>query len=392
MRLREALARPGLSVIAEIKRRSPSAGDLRPDADAGRLAAAFERAGAVATSVLVDARFGGSLRDLRAARASTRLPLLAKGFLRREEDLVDVRRAGADAALVILRDLDDRVAQRLMARAQELGLEIVIEAYDPKELRRAEALGGAIVGVNARDLGSFRVDLPRALDLVEAAPAGRVVVAESGVLHRGHALLAEAAGADAVLVGTALMRAPDPAAALRDLLARPLVKVCGLTRTEDVAAAAEAGADMAGFVLAESPRRVPEPLAVPDRLVSVGITVGEGRDPGTHLVQRYERRGAHRGRDGVLLRGDRVVARVPDLPWLEEDPRHLDRAAAVRGRVMLAGGLSPGSVGEAIRRVRPWAVDASRGLESAPGLKDPERIHAFVRAARAAGSAIGGTR
>jgi indole-3-glycerol phosphate synthase / phosphoribosylanthranilate isomerase len=392
MRLREALARPGLSVIAEIKRRSPSAGDLRPDADAGRLAAAFERAGAVATSVLVDARFGGSLRDLRAARASTRLPLLAKGFLRREEDLVDVRRAGADAALVILRDLDDRVAQRLMARAQELGLEIVIEAYDPKELRRAEALGGAIVGVNARDLGSFRVDLPRALDLVKAAPAGRVVVAESGVLHRGHALLAEAAGADAVLVGTALMRAPDPAAALRDLLARPLVKVCGLTRTEDVAAAAEAGADMAGFVLAESPRRVPEPLAVPDRLVSVGITVGEGRDPGTHLVQRYERRGAHRGRDGVLLRGDRVVARVPDLPWLEEDPRHLDRAAAVRGRVMLAGGLSPGSVGEAIRRVRPWAVDASRGLESAPGLKDPERIHAFVRAARAAGSAIGGTR
>lgn len=393
MRLAEGLARPGLSAIAEIKRRSPSAGDLRPDADPGRLAAAFERAGAAAVSVLVDRRFGGSLADLRAARASSGVPLLAKGFFRREEDLAAVREAGADAALLILRDLDDRAAGALMARARALGMDALVEAHDAVEVARAVSLGADLVGVNARDLRTFRVDLAGALDLVAASPPGPVLVAESGVRHRGHALLAEAAGADAVLVGTALMRAPDPSAALRNLLARPVVKVCGLTREEDVAAAAETGADMAGFVLAESPRRVAEPLPVPHGMLSVGILVGAGRDPGTDLVQRYPRERAHRGRDGVLLRGGRVVARVPDLPWLGEDPAHLDRAAALEGRVMLAGGLAPATVEAAIRRVHPWGVDASRGLESAPGIKDAARMREFVRAARATGEAMGeGTR
>jgi phosphoribosylanthranilate isomerase len=178
------------------------------------------------------------------------------------------------------------------------------------------------------------------------------------------------------------MRAPDPAAKLRELLARPLVKVCGLTRPEDVAAAAAAGADMAGFVLAESPRRVAEPLPVPDSMLSVGIVVGESPDPTADLIQRYERENGHRGRDGLLLRSGRTVARVPDLPWGGEDPGHLDRAAALAGRVMLAGGLGPANVAAAVARVRPWAVDASRALERAPGRKDGERIRAFVEAAR----------
>jgi indole-3-glycerol phosphate synthase / phosphoribosylanthranilate isomerase len=388
VRLRDALARPGLSGIAEVKRRSPSAGDLLPDADPGRLAAGFEGAGAAAVSVLVDARFGGSLTDLRAARASASLPLLAKGFFRREEELVAVREAGADAALLILRELDDGAASRLMARAEALGMDSLVEVHDAAELGRAVALGATTIGVNARDLGSFRVDLQAAIDLVAAAPGDRLLVAESGILRRAHAALAEAAGADAILVGTVLMRAAEPAAALRELLARPLVKVCGLTRHEDVAAAEEAGADLAGFVLARSPRRVAEPLPVPDGMLSVAILVGARREAGTDLVQVYPQQNGHRGRDGVVLRGDRVVAAVPDLPWLEEDPGHLDRAASKGGRVMLAGGLSPENVREAIRRVRPWAVDASRSLESTPGIKDAERIRAFVRGARDAAGAV----
>lgn len=379
---RRALARPGLAGIAEIKRRSPSAGDLRPDADPARLARDYEEAGAAAVSVLVDGRFGGSLDDLRAARAAASLPLLAKGFFTEESELVEVAEAGADAALLLLRDLDDRSAGRLVAAAGRLGIDALVEAHDAREVDRAVRLGASVIGVNARDLGTFRVDRSAQLRLLARIPADRVVVAESGIEHRSQAALAEACGADAVLVGSALMRAPDPAGKLRDLLARPLVKVCGLTREEDVEAAAGAGADMAGFVLADSPRRVRDPLPAPDAMLSVGIVVGDGPDPDTDFVQRYGREHGHRSRDGVLLRQERVVARVPDLPWESEDPGHLERAAALSGRVMLAGGLDPSNVAAAVAAVRPWAVDASRGLETAPGIKDGGRIRGFAAAAR----------
>ncbi|HZB85684.1 MAG TPA: hypothetical protein VE289_03880, partial [Gaiellaceae bacterium] len=189
-------------------------------------------------------------------------------------------------------------------------------------------------------------------------------------------------GADAVLVGSALMRAPDPAAAFGELFRRPIVKVCGLTREDDVAAAAEAGADLAGFVLADSPRRAAEPLAVPDTMLSVAVFVGGAEELGTDLVQLYQEENGHRARDGVLLREGETVAQVLDLPWLEEDEAHFERAAAVEGRVLLAGGLGPDNVREAIRAVQPWAVDASRSTESAPGIKDHDKVRAFVEAAR----------
>jgi indole-3-glycerol phosphate synthase/phosphoribosylanthranilate isomerase len=381
-RFRDALAAPGLRAIAEVKRRSPSAGDLRPDADAATLAQAFAETGAAAISILVDERFGGSFADLQAARAATEAPLLAKGFFRDQGDLLQCRISGADAALLLLRDLDDEHARLMLDGGRALGLDLLVEAHDPEELERAVALGADVIGLNARDLATFAIDRAAQLELVARAPRDRVIVAESAIGNRAQAAEAELAGADAVLVGSALMRAPDPAAALADLIARPLVKVCGLTRQEDVAAAAEAGADMAGFVLAESPRRAEAPLPVPASMLSVAVFVGEAEDVGTHLAQLYPEEDGHRARDGILLRAGEEVATVLDLPWLGEDERHWERAAGVGGRVMLAGGLAPETVGAAVAAVAPWAVDASRSLETAPGLKDHARVRAFVEAAR----------
>ena len=383
MRFRDALARPGLAAIAEIKRRSPSAGDLRPDADPGALAVEFERAGAAAVSVLVDERFAGSVDDLRAARAAASLPLLAKGFFREPDELAELKRSGADAVLLLLRDLDDEHAARLMGFATELGLDTLVEAHDADELERAIALGADPIGVNARDLSTFHIDRNAQLDLVAQAPRDRVVVAESGIESRAQAAAAELAGADAVLVGSTLMRATDPAAKLRDLIDRPLVKICGLTREEDVAAAAESGADLAGFILArESPRRAERVLPVPETMLSVAVFVGERSDAGSDLDQLYERENGHRGRDAVLLRGDESVGRVLDLPWEQDDPAHHARASAQEGRIVLAGRLAPENVREAIEKVQPWAVDASSQLELSPGIKDHDRIRAFIEAAR----------
>jgi indole-3-glycerol phosphate synthase/phosphoribosylanthranilate isomerase len=382
-RFRDALAAPELGAIAEVKRRSPSAGDLRPGADPAELAKGFAGAGAAAVSILVDDRFAGSTADLAAARSATDVPLLAKGFFGTETELDELKEAGADAVLLLLRDLDDRRAAALLSHASALGLDALVEAHDAGELERAGRLGAAVIGLNARDLETFAIDRRGALDLVAAAPRDRVIVAESGISARAHGAAAELAGADAVLVGSALMRASDPVAKLRELLARPLVKVCGLTREEDVAVAVEAGADLVGFILArETPRRAPGVLSVPDTVLSVAVFVGERGDAPSDLVQLYARENGHRGREGVLLRGDEEVAQVVDRAWQQADPGHLDRARAASGRVMLAGGLSPENVDEAIEAIRPWAVDASSSLEIAPGIKDHDRVRAFVEAAR----------
>ena len=383
-RFADALSQPGLTAIAEVKRRSPSAGDLRPDADPATIAAAYERAGAVAVSILVDERFGGTWDDLRAARAAASLPLLAKGFFTTADDLRTAREAGADAALLLLRDLADDDVTTLMRVASELGLETLVEAHDETDLERAVVLGAPVVGINARDLSTFEIDRTEQLRLVARAPRDRVVIAESGIESRAQGAAAELAGADAILVGSTLMRARDPAAKLTELLSRPLVKVCGLTRDEDVAAAIDAGADMAGFVLAEaSPRRAPGVLAVPETVLAVAVVVGEPEGDGADLVQLYPPEdGKVRGRDAVLLRDGEEVAKVVDLPWKEPDPTHIDRARRTEGRVMLAGGLGPENVRVAIDAVRPWAVDASSSLEASPGIKDHDRVRAYVEAAR----------
>jgi indole-3-glycerol phosphate synthase len=383
MRFEEALVRGGFGAIAEFKRRSPSAGDIRPDGDVTQVARAYEAAGARAMSVLVDERFAGSWDDLRAARAATTLPLLAKGFFSTPADLETARDAGADAVLLLLRDLDDAAAAALLRVAWTLGLDTLVEAHDAEELARAAALDAPVIGVNARDLSTFRIDRKAQLELLAVAPRDRTIVAESGIETRAQAALAEVAGAHAVLVGSTLMRAADPGAKLRDLLSRPLVKVCGLTRQDDVDAAVAAGADMVGFILAaESPRRAGAMLDAADSVLRVAVFVGETDDTDADLVQHYGRENGHRSRDAVLLRRGERIGTVVDLPWAEGDPSHIERARSTAGRVMLAGGLGPENVAQAIERVQPWAVDSARSTEESPGVKDHDSIRAWVEAAR----------
>ena len=386
-RFADALARPGgLNGIAEIKRRSPSAGDLRPTADPAAIAPAYERAGAAAVSVLVDERFGGTWDDLRAARATAELPLLAKGFFSTRDHLQTARDAGADAALLLLRDLDDATTAELMGVATELGLDTLVEAHDADELARAIALDAPVIGVNARDLSTFAIDRRAQLDLLTTIPRDRVIVAESGITNRAQGAAAELAGANAILVGSTLMRADDPGVKLTELLSRPLVKVCGLTREEDVAAAAEAGADLAGFVrVPASPRATDAVLPVPETMLAVAVWVGETGESEADLDQLHARvEGKVRGRDAVWLRDGVEVATHLDLPWQEEDAGNWDRAATAAGRVVLAGGLGPDNVRAAVERVHPWAVDAASGLEREPGIKDHDLVRRYVEEARAA--------
>jgi indole-3-glycerol phosphate synthase / phosphoribosylanthranilate isomerase len=383
MRFRDALAAPGFGAIAEFKRRSPSAGSLRPGGDVAAVARGYSAGGARAMSVLVDARFDGSWDDLRTARAATDVPLLAKGFFSTPDHLRDAREAGADAALLILRDLDDATARELMGAAAALGLDTLVEAHDAEELARAVALDAPVVGINARDLRTFHVDRAAQLELVARAPRDRIVIAESGIETRAQAAAAELAGASAVLVGSTLMRATDPGAKLRELVQRPLVKVCGLTRQEDVDVAVDAGADLVGFILAsESPRRTDALLDAPDTVLRVAVFVGDQDDTDADLVQFYARENGHRARDASLLRGGERVGSVVDLPWLEDDPSHVERARATAGRVMLAGGLGPDNVRDAVAAVSPWAVDSARSTESSPGIKDHDAVRRWVQAAR----------
>jgi indole-3-glycerol phosphate synthase/phosphoribosylanthranilate isomerase len=387
MRFADALAQPGLRAIAEFKRRSPSMGDIRPDARIEQLVPEYAANGASAVSVLVDAKFAGTIDDLRAARAVSDVPLLGKGFFSTEDQLRELRDAGADAALLILRDLDDEQVERLMRYAAGIGLDTLVEAHTAEELERAVFLRAPIVGVNARDLGTFRIDRRTQLDLVARATGSkdRLVIAESAVHTRAQAAAAELAGADAVLVGTSLMQAADPGAKLRDLLSRPLVKICGLTRQDDVDAAVEAGADLVGFILVEkSPRRAPAVLDVPDAVLSVAVFVGEAEETGADLVQLYpDDGGTVRGRRALITREGETVATLLDQPWEGTDPEHWKTAAATEGRIVLAGGLGPENVRDAIEAVHPWAVDAASSLESEPGVKDHARVRAFIEEARA---------
>jgi indole-3-glycerol phosphate synthase len=216
----EALTRPGLSLIAEFKRRSPSAGDIRRGATPAEIAQAYEEGGAAALSVLTDVpHFGGSLEDLREARQACELPVLQKDFIVDRYQLYEAAVSGADAILLIVAALRQEHLARFHEEAQGLDLDCVVEVHTEEELETALAVDAEVIGINNRNLDNFSVDVQRTFELITDVPAGKTVVSESGIAERSTLEELERVGVDAVLIGEALMRAPDPAAKVRELTA-----------------------------------------------------------------------------------------------------------------------------------------------------------------------------
>ena len=219
MHFKDALSREGVNIIAEFKRASPSLGDIDVNADPVAKAKVYEAGGAAAMSVLCDtARFKGSVEDLRRVAASgAKIPLLAKDFITAGERLREVKEAGASAALLIVRYLDDAQLADLLSEARRLGLDALVETHSEEEIRRAVAVGADIIGVNCRDLSNFTVDVSISERLLKAIPDGIVKVAESGIRTPADIARLKAAGANAFLIGTTLMKSQDPLTELRRL-------------------------------------------------------------------------------------------------------------------------------------------------------------------------------
>ncbi|HEX2766573.1 MAG TPA: tryptophan synthase subunit beta [Candidatus Limnocylindria bacterium] len=439
-----------VALIAEVKRSSPSTGPLpavgQGTADAREVARSYAAAGARALSILTEPTgFGGRDEDLAAA-ASTGLPTLRKDFVTDAYGVWHSRLIGADAVLLIARALPGALLAELIAAAADAGLDALVEVHDAAELDRALAADATLIGVNARDLATLDVDLGATLPLVRrAAEAGATVVAESGIRQPADVEAAAAAGAAAVLVGTSLLRAPDPGAAARTLVdhapareavrvpshpARAAVKVCGQRDAGGVAAAVRADADFVGFVIDPQSRRAvspsdvarltgalphgggPRPVLVtraasPAEVEEAMRTAGvrglqvAGFDEPPSWVRRLDPRpdpliGVVHVIDGVratVAKAEAWFAAGATHVLLEGasrdqgggSGRSLDPHLVARvGRVVpvgIAGGLTPATVAETVRRARPALVDAAGGLER-DGRPDPRRVAGFVRNAR----------
>ncbi|HEV7364232.1 MAG TPA: indole-3-glycerol phosphate synthase TrpC [Gemmatimonadales bacterium] len=217
---RAALRRPTVAVIAELKRRSPSAGSIREDLDPGDRASLYAAHGAAAISVLTDGPyFGGSMHDLRAAAGRCPLPVLRKDFILDEVQILEARAAGASAVLLIVRVLERARLEKLLHYAAELGLDALVEVHTQAELGAALESGASVIGVNSRDLDTFRIDTEAAWKIVRQVPPDRIAVAESGMGRPTDVVRVAEAGADAVLIGTALSAAPTPERLLGELSA-----------------------------------------------------------------------------------------------------------------------------------------------------------------------------
>jgi indole-3-glycerol phosphate synthase/phosphoribosylanthranilate isomerase len=415
-----ALARPGVQFIMEVKKASPSGGTLAQAVEPA--ARAYAEAGAAAVSVLTDAPFfGGTLADLCAVRRHFQGPLLAKDFIVDPRQVPEARIHGADAVLVLLSLLDNGAAAAVIGEAARLGMDVLVEAHDAKEVRRAVALGAPIVGINNRDLRSLEVDVATTERLAPLVPRDRLLVSESGI-HARSDVERLAPHADAFLVGTALMRATRPVQAAR-ALAFGRVKVCGVTNPHDARAAASHGACFAGIVMVPgTPRAVSgaeaEPIVAAARRQGAGV-VGVFRNEGAEVVARVA---ARLGLDAVQLHGEEDARYIAELREMLSDEVEIWSVGAVgrdvpppkpgadrtlfdteiggssggtgrtfdwsriRGRrdlatALLAGGLAPGNA-RAAAEVGAWALDVGSGVEGAPGRKDACKLKAFFEALR----------
>jgi indole-3-glycerol phosphate synthase/phosphoribosylanthranilate isomerase len=408
--LHRVIGQPGARFILEIKKASPSQGSIRPGADPARLARGYAGT-ADALSVLCDAtHFGGSLRDVAAARREFDGPILAKDFFLDLRQVAEARIAGADAILVMLSLLDDGEARAMIDQAASFGMEALVEVHDEAEMGRALALGVPLIGINNRDLRDLSVDLATTERLASLAP-DRTLVSESGISARRDV---ERLGphVDGFLVGTSLMRAANPAAAARELVFGR-VKLCGLNRPEDFEAAS--AASFAGLVMVpENPRAVT--LGEAMRLAPLHpAPVGVFRNaPPAHVSEAA----LMLGLAAVQLHGNedaayaRALAR--ELPrgceiWkaVEVRQRASERFDAadrllfdsgpggtgqtfdwtiVRGHralenAVIAGGIGPHNA-RAAQRLGGYAIDVGSSLDERPGRKSADKIAALFEALR----------
>lgn len=411
--LAQALGRPGARFILEIKKRSPSAGPIRTDADPAALARGYAGV-ADALSVLTDARFfGGSTADLASARAAFGGPILAKDFFIDPRQVVEARAAGADAVLVMLSLLGDCEARTIIGEAGRVGMDCLVEVHDEAEMRRALALGCPLIGINNRDFADLSVDLATTERLAGLAP-GRLLVAESGIAGRAD-VERLAPHVDGFLVGSSLMRSADPAQAARKLVFG-LTKACGLRRIEDVAAAAAAA--FAGFVFVPgTARHVMARAAAPlaDAARSAGmVPVGVFRDAPLRAVADIAASldlGAvqlHGREDSAYVRALRRALPAGCELWtalgvgagpLEGrggDRLLFDQGAGGSGRPfdwslvaghpelatgILAGGIGPANARSA-RALGAFAIDVGSALDLRPGVKSAARIAELFAALR----------
>jgi indole-3-glycerol phosphate synthase/phosphoribosylanthranilate isomerase len=403
--LADTVARPGARFILEIKKASPSEGSIRPQADVQRIAHGYA-AVADALSVLTDGTFfGGSLEDLKAARAAFDGPILAKDFFVDPRQVAEARLAGADAILVMLSVLGDVDARAMVAEARRFGMDALVEVHDEAEMRRALALGAGLIGINNRDLRDLSIDLTVTERLARLAP-DRLLVSESGIQSRsdverlsGHV--------DGFLVGSSLMRSADPAQAARELVFGR-VKLCGLNRREDIvagAAAAYAGfvfvpgscrhvtaeqaAPLAGYarnagmlpvgVFRNAPLGMVGDLATLMNLHAVQLHGGEDIEYVQGLRRELPRgceiwRAVSVGRDPLTARGgDRIVFDNGDggtgrsFDWQEV------RGHKLLGRSLIAGGIGAHNARSAFA-LGAYAIDVGSAVDAMPGIKSSARI------------------
>lgn len=411
----KALSGSGLSVIAEIKRASPSAGRIA-NLDPADVAARYQSAGAAALSVLTDEKFfAGHDRDLVRARSACQLPVLRKDFVIDPWQVHEARALGADAVLVIMAATDDPAP--LLETAGELDMAALVEVHDQSELDRALAAGAALIGINNRDLQTFRTDLAVTERLAPQVGGRAVVVAESGVKDEYDLARLAAAGADAVLVGETLARHSANVDRMRALIQppSPRVKICGISDPADAATAASAGADFIGAILARSrrqvsPQRAREIFKAAPNAKSVAVMVAAGpaemagalEQTGADYVQVHDLQQPPPARlAGRVIPTFRVGpgGLEPNLGPIDADLVHIDSPAGggsgkawdwtlaprLVGRrdYLLSGGLDPDNVACTVLRLRPWGVDVSSGVETG-GRKDHRKIAAFIDRAKRA--------
>src|SRR2546421_3128267 len=419
---------PKIGLIAEVKRASPSKGTFAPNVDPVELAQIYAANGATAISVLTESHFFlGSFDYLAAIKQAVHVPVLCKDFIIDEYQVFEARAWGADAILLICAILDQIQLQRLLKVAHELSMHCLVEVHTSAEVQRAIAAGASIIGINCRNLKTFQIHPDLVRELRPLIPKDTVVVAESGIHASADARCLARYDVQAMLVGESLVTSQDIPAQIRTLLKganeNVQVKICGLSTTDQILTARDAGIDLLGLMFYEQSSRYIQPQAAKEILKTyedgqispdtVGIFVNKEADyindvveqVGLHLVQLHGNESPefctciHRPVIKALRLNEksdpnlteeynhttwRILLDTPTDRWGGTGETHdwvLARSIAQQTPIFLAGGLTPENVGEAIQHVHPWGVDVSSGVET-NGKKDVKKIQAFVENAR----------